>query len=54
MGCAATVVRLVLRGLPILGVDGTLFNIQNGSPADGNVHAKTGTWGSAKLSTPTV
>ena len=37
------------RGLPILGVDGTLFNIQNGSPAAGKVHAKTGTWGSANL-----
>jgi PBP4 family serine-type D-alanyl-D-alanine carboxypeptidase len=37
------------RGLPILGVDGTLFNIQNGSPAAGKVRAKTGTWGSANL-----
>jgi PBP4 family serine-type D-alanyl-D-alanine carboxypeptidase len=35
------------RALPILGVDGTLFNIQNGSPAKGKVFAKTGTWGSA-------
>jgi len=31
------------RGLPILGVDGTLFNIQNGSPARGRAFAKTGT-----------
>lgn len=31
--------------LPILGVDGTLFNIANNSPAKGKVHAKTGTWG---------
>ena len=31
--------------LPVLGVDGTLFNIQNGKPAAGKVHAKTGTWG---------
>ncbi|HEX5274094.1 MAG TPA: D-alanyl-D-alanine carboxypeptidase/D-alanyl-D-alanine-endopeptidase [Candidatus Rubrimentiphilum sp.] len=30
--------------LPILGVDGTLFNIANSSPARGKVHAKTGTW----------
>ncbi len=30
--------------LPILGVDGTLFNIANNSPARGKVHAKTGTW----------
>ncbi|HTU83134.1 MAG TPA: D-alanyl-D-alanine carboxypeptidase/D-alanyl-D-alanine-endopeptidase [Candidatus Acidoferrales bacterium] len=37
------------RALPVLGVDGTLFNIQNGSPADGKVFAKTGTWGSADL-----
>jgi PBP4 family serine-type D-alanyl-D-alanine carboxypeptidase len=37
------------RGLPVLAVDGTLFNIQNGSPAAGKVHAKTGTWGSANL-----
>ena len=37
------------RALPILGVDGTLFNIQNGSPAAGKVHAKTGTWGSQDL-----
>jgi D-alanyl-D-alanine carboxypeptidase/D-alanyl-D-alanine-endopeptidase (penicillin-binding protein 4) len=36
----------LLRGLPTLGVDGTLFNIQNGSPAKGKVSAKTGTWGS--------
>lgn len=31
--------------LPILGVDGTLFNIATHSPARGKVHAKTGTWG---------
>lgn len=35
--------------LPVLGVDGTLFNIQNHSPAAGKVHAKTGTWGSGDL-----
>jgi N-acyl-D-amino-acid deacylase len=33
------------RGLPILGKDGTLFKIQVNSPAAGNVHAKTGTYG---------
>lgn len=33
------------RGLPVLGVDGTLFNIQTRSPAAGKVRAKTGTWG---------
>jgi D-alanyl-D-alanine carboxypeptidase/D-alanyl-D-alanine-endopeptidase (penicillin-binding protein 4) len=33
------------RGLPVLGVDGTLFNIQVDAPAKGRVHAKTGTWG---------
>lgn len=31
--------------LPILGHDGTLFNIQVNSPAAGHVHAKTGTFG---------
>ena len=39
----------LFHGLPTLGVDGTLFNIENGSPADGKVHAKTGTWGSDNL-----
>lgn len=34
------------RGLPIMGVDGTLVNIQRSSPARGKVHAKTGTDGS--------
>lgn len=33
------------RGLPVLGVDGTLFDIQVNAPAKGHVHAKTGTWG---------
>jgi D-alanyl-D-alanine carboxypeptidase/D-alanyl-D-alanine-endopeptidase (penicillin-binding protein 4) len=32
------------NGLPIMGVDGTLFNIQNDSPAAGKVFAKTGTF----------
>lgn len=31
--------------LPILGKDGTLWNIQTDSPAAGKVHAKTGTYG---------
>jgi D-alanyl-D-alanine carboxypeptidase/D-alanyl-D-alanine-endopeptidase (penicillin-binding protein 4) len=31
--------------LPILGRDGTLWNIQPTSPAAGQVHAKTGTFG---------
>ncbi len=30
--------------LPILGVDGSLWNIQKDSPAVGHVHAKTGTY----------
>ncbi len=34
---------IFLRALPILGVDGTLYNIQTSSPAAGHVHAKTGT-----------
>jgi D-alanyl-D-alanine carboxypeptidase/D-alanyl-D-alanine-endopeptidase (penicillin-binding protein 4) len=33
----------LLRGLPILGVDGTLADIQRSSPARGKVFAKTGT-----------
>jgi PBP4 family serine-type D-alanyl-D-alanine carboxypeptidase len=33
------------NALPIMGVDGTLFNIQNDSPAAGKVFAKTGTFG---------
>ena len=39
----------LLHGLPIMGVDGTLFNIQNSSPAAGKVHAKTGSWGTQDL-----
>lgn len=35
----------LLRGLPIMGVDGTLVNIQRSSPARGKVFAKTGTNG---------
>jgi len=35
----------LLRGLPIMGVDGTLVNIQRSSPARGKVFAKTGTDG---------
>jgi N-acyl-D-amino-acid deacylase len=33
------------NALPILGKDGTLWNIQTSSPAAGQVHAKTGTFG---------
>jgi len=33
------------RALPVLGKDGTLWNIQPSSPAAGHVHAKTGTLG---------
>lgn len=39
----------VYRGLPVLGVDGTLFNIQNHAPAAGKVHAKTGTNGNGDM-----
>ncbi len=34
---------VLLRGLPIMGVDGTLADIQRSSPARGKVFAKTGT-----------
>lgn len=37
--------KYLYRGLPIMGVDGTLVNIQKKSPARGKVFAKTGTWG---------
>ena len=33
------------RGLPVLGKDGTLFDVQTSSPAAGHVFAKTGTLG---------
>ncbi|MBV8344179.1 MAG: D-alanyl-D-alanine carboxypeptidase/D-alanyl-D-alanine-endopeptidase [Candidatus Eremiobacteraeota bacterium] len=36
---------LLLRGLPTLGIDGTLVDIQKTSPARGKVFAKTGTDG---------
>jgi PBP4 family serine-type D-alanyl-D-alanine carboxypeptidase len=36
-------------GLPVLGKDGTLFNIQVSSPAAGKVHGKTGTFGDGDL-----
>ncbi|HEU5219465.1 MAG TPA: D-alanyl-D-alanine carboxypeptidase/D-alanyl-D-alanine-endopeptidase [Gemmatimonadales bacterium] len=36
-------------GLPVLGKDGTLFNIQVASPAAGQVHGKTGTFGDGDL-----
>ena len=38
---------LFLNALPVLGKDGTLWNIQTGSPAAGHVFAKTGTFGSS-------
>ena len=34
----------IRRALPVLGRDGTLFDIQLHSPAVGHVYAKTGTW----------
>lgn len=37
------------RALPILGKDGTLWNIQTDSPAAGHVFAKTGTYGAVDL-----
>ncbi len=38
--------RIFHDALPILGRDGTLWNIQRDSPAAGHVYAKTGTFGS--------
>ena len=40
------------RSLPVLGQDGTLFNIQVGSPAAGHVFAKTGTMGGPNALAP--
>jgi PBP4 family serine-type D-alanyl-D-alanine carboxypeptidase len=40
-----------LKSLPVLGRDGTLFDIQTQSPAAGHVHAKTGTFGSGNALT---
>jgi PBP4 family serine-type D-alanyl-D-alanine carboxypeptidase len=37
------------RALPILGKDGTLWDIQPNSPAAGRVHAKTGTFSASDL-----
>ena len=38
-------VPLFLRALPVLGRDGTLWNVQTAAPAAGHVQAKTGTLG---------
>jgi PBP4 family serine-type D-alanyl-D-alanine carboxypeptidase len=38
-----------LRALPVMGKDGTLWDIQTDSPAAGHVHAKTGTLGGSDL-----
>ena len=36
------------NAMPVAGVDGTLRTRMRGSPAEGNVHAKTGTLGSVR------
>jgi D-alanyl-D-alanine carboxypeptidase/D-alanyl-D-alanine-endopeptidase (penicillin-binding protein 4) len=40
--------RLFYDGLPIAGVDGTIRNRMKGTPAEGNIHAKTGTLDKAR------
>jgi len=40
------------KALPILGVDGTLFDIERDSPAAGHVFAKTGTYASGNALAP--
>lgn len=40
--------RIFYDALPIAGVDGTIRNRMNGTPAEGNVHAKTGTLDKAR------
>ena len=37
--------QVLFDALPVLGKDGTVWNIQTTSPAAGHVHAKTGTFG---------
>lgn len=46
--------QMFYRALPILGRDGTLWNIQTDSPAAGSVHAKTGTFSAANSLTKTL
>jgi PBP4 family serine-type D-alanyl-D-alanine carboxypeptidase len=41
---ASPIYQPLLHGLPIMGRDGTLWDIQCGSPAAGHVTAKTGTY----------
>lgn len=41
--------QYVYRGLPVMGVDGTLFNIQNQAAGAGKIHAKTGTNGTSDM-----
>ena len=40
--------RLMYDALPIAGVDGTIRSRMKGTPAEGNVHAKTGTLDKAR------
>ena len=43
-----TAFAVFYNAMPIAGVDGTLDNRMKGTPAEGNVHAKTGSIGSAR------
>jgi serine-type D-Ala-D-Ala carboxypeptidase/endopeptidase (penicillin-binding protein 4) len=43
-----TAFALFYNSLPIAGVDGTIKDRMKGTPAEGNVHAKTGTLSKAR------
>ena len=45
---AARIFQIFYDALPIAGVDGTIENRMRGTPAEANIHAKTGTLDKAR------